>query len=54
MAELTAAGRFPVADVVTHVTGLDGIEAAFARMRAGEGARTVVLVDAALSGYDRG
>ena len=54
MAELTAAGRFPVADVVTHVTELDGIEAAFARMRAGAGARTVVLLDAALAGYDGG
>lgn len=52
MAEQTAAGRFPVADVVTHVTELDGIDAAFARMRAGEGARTVVLVDSALAGYD--
>jgi len=53
MAQLTAAGRFPVADVVTHVTELDGIEAAFARLRAGEGARTVVLVDAELARYDR-
>jgi Zn-dependent alcohol dehydrogenase len=40
--------------VVTHVTELDGIDAAFARMRAGEGARTVVLVDAALAAYDGG
>ncbi len=54
MAELTAAGGFPVADVVTHVTELDGIDAAFARLRAGEGARTVVLVDAELAAYDRG
>jgi Zn-dependent alcohol dehydrogenase len=50
MAELTAAGRFPVADVVTHVTDLDGIEAAFARLRCGEGARTVALIDPALAG----
>jgi Zn-dependent alcohol dehydrogenase len=52
MAEMTAAGSFSVADVVTHVTDLDGIEEAFARLRAGEGARTVVLVDAGLAGYD--
>jgi Zn-dependent alcohol dehydrogenase len=52
MAEMTAAGRFSVADVVTHVTGLDGIEEAFARLRAGEGARTIVLVDTELARYD--
>jgi S-(hydroxymethyl)glutathione dehydrogenase/alcohol dehydrogenase len=51
IAEMTAAGGFPVADVVSHVTDLGGIEEAFARMRAGEGARTVVLVDAELAGY---
>ena len=52
MAEMTAAGRFPVADVVTHVTDLDGIQEAFARLRAGEGARTVALLDRELAGYD--
>ena len=51
MAELTAAGDFPVADVVTHVTDLDGIDAAFGRLRAGEGARTVALVDLELAGH---
>jgi Zn-dependent alcohol dehydrogenase len=40
-----------VADVVTHVTDLDGIDDAFARLRAGQGARTVVLLDAAAAGY---
>jgi Zn-dependent alcohol dehydrogenase len=50
MAELTAAGGFPVADVVTHVTDLSGIEAAFARLRSGEGARTIALIDAELAG----
>jgi Zn-dependent alcohol dehydrogenase len=52
MARMTAAGEFPVGDVVTHVTDLDGIEAAFGRLRAGEGARTVALVDRTLAGYD--
>jgi len=52
MAEMTAAGRFPVHDVVTHVTDLDGVEEAFTRLRAGEGARTVALIDAELAGYD--
>ena len=51
MAGLAAEGRFPVADVVTHVTDLDGIEEAFGRLRRGEGARTVALVDEALAGY---
>ena len=50
MAEMTAAGRFPVADVVTHVTDLDGIEAALERLRSGEGARTVAVIDAELAG----
>ena len=52
MAEETAAGRFPAADVVTHVCDLAGIEAAFARLRRGEGARTVAVLDARLAGAD--
>ena len=52
MARLAAAGRFPVGDVVSHVTNLDGIETAFERLRAGEGARTLALVDPALAGYN--
>ena len=51
MAQATAAGGFSVTDVVTHVTDLGGIEDAFGRLRAGTGARTVVLVDPALAGY---
>ena len=51
MASMTAAGRFPVADVVSHVTDLDGIDAALARLRSGEGARTVAVIDAAVAGH---
>jgi len=51
MAELTRAGRFHVADVVTHTCELDGIEAAFERLRRGEGARTVALLDRELAGW---
>jgi S-(hydroxymethyl)glutathione dehydrogenase/alcohol dehydrogenase len=51
MARLALAGRYPVGDVVTHVTDLDGIEAAFERLRAGEGARTIALIDESLAGY---
>ena len=50
MAALAVEGRFPVADVVTHVTDLDGIEEAFGRLRRGEGARTVAIIDEALAG----
>ena len=50
MAGLAAEGRFPVADVVTHVTDLDGIEHAFGRLRRGEGARTVAILDEGLAG----
>ena len=52
MAAETTAGRFPVADVVTHVCDLAGIEAAFGRLRRGEGARTVAVLDAGLAGAD--
>jgi len=43
-------GRINVADVVSHVTDLDGIEAAFERLRKGDGARTLVILDAAIAG----
>ena len=35
---------------MTHVTDLDGIEDAFGRLRRGEGARTVAILDEALAG----
>ena len=50
LAGMAAAGRLELADVVSHVTDLDGIEAAFGRLRRGEGARTVAIADAALAG----
>ena len=50
MADDIVAGRFPIADVVSHFTDLEGIEAAFGRMRAGEGARSVAVIDASLAG----
>lgn len=37
------AGRLDLEALATHRVGLDGVEAAFARMRAGEGGRTLVL-----------
>jgi S-(hydroxymethyl)glutathione dehydrogenase/alcohol dehydrogenase len=52
LAALALAGDIDLAGVVTHVGGLDGVEAALDRLRRGEGARTVLLVDHALAGYD--
>ena len=53
MAELVLAGRFPVADMIGATCGLDGIEAAFGRLRRGEArARTMVLIDPGLAGWD--
>jgi Zn-dependent alcohol dehydrogenase len=45
-----ADGRLPVADAVSHLTDLDGIEEAFERLRRGSGARTVAVLDRALAG----
>jgi S-(hydroxymethyl)mycothiol dehydrogenase len=38
-------GRLDVAGAVSEFTDLDGIEAAFERLRRGEGVRTVVVID---------
>ncbi len=51
LAALALAGGLDLAHVVTHVDGLDGVESALDRLRRGEGARTVLLVDAALAGH---
>jgi len=50
LAALALAGELNLADVVTHTTDLDGVEDALDRLRRGEGARTVVIVDAELAG----
>jgi len=45
LAGLVADGRLEVGDVVSHFTDLDGVNDALDRLRGGEGARTVVVVD---------
>lgn len=45
-------GRLDVAGAVSEFTDLDGIEAAFERLRRGEGVRTVVVVDRESAGLD--
>lgn len=50
LAQLALSGQLDLANVVTHIDGLDGIEAALERLRRGEGARTVLVIDAELAG----
>jgi len=49
LAGLVAAGSLELADVVSHVTDLDGVNDALDRLRSGEGARTVVILDPELA-----
>jgi Zn-dependent alcohol dehydrogenase len=50
LAALALAGDLDLAGAVSHTTGLDGVEEALERLRRGEGARTVVIVDPELAG----
>ncbi len=50
LARLVAIGELDVTGVVSDLTGLDGIDEAFARLRRGEGARTVAIIDEKLAG----
>ncbi|MER3409429.1 MAG: hypothetical protein C4306_04835, partial [Thermoleophilia bacterium] len=57
LAQLALSGRLDLVAVVTHVDRLQGVEAALDRLRRGEGARTILVVDEALAGapvLDRG
>jgi S-(hydroxymethyl)glutathione dehydrogenase/alcohol dehydrogenase len=53
LAELALSGKLDLAGVVTAVEPLGAVDDALDRLRHGEGARTVLLVDRALAGYDR-
>jgi S-(hydroxymethyl)glutathione dehydrogenase / alcohol dehydrogenase len=50
LAALALAGELDLTGVVTHTTDLDGVPEALDRLRRGEGARTVVIVDSTLAG----
>ena len=50
LAALVLSGELDVAGVVTHFDTLDGTEAAFDRLRRGEGARTILVIDPATAG----
>ena len=50
LADLAVSGELDLAGVVTHFDTLDGVEAAFDRLRRGEGARTILVIDPATAG----
>jgi len=49
LARLVADGTLELADVISHFTDLDGVEEALERLRRGEGARTIVVLDPELA-----
>jgi S-(hydroxymethyl)glutathione dehydrogenase / alcohol dehydrogenase len=54
LAALALGGELDLQGVVTHVDDLEGAETALERLRRGEGARTVLLVDRELAGHPGG
>jgi S-(hydroxymethyl)glutathione dehydrogenase/alcohol dehydrogenase len=50
LVRLAASGEIDLAGVVSHVTDLHGVEEALQRLHRGEGARTIVILDAELAG----
>ena len=50
LVQLVVDGRLDVAEVVSDLIGLEDVEAALERLRRGEGARSVVVIDEALAG----
>jgi S-(hydroxymethyl)glutathione dehydrogenase/alcohol dehydrogenase len=51
LAELSASGGLEVGGAITQVSDLGGIDAAFDRLRRGEGGRTLVVLDEDLAAY---
>jgi S-(hydroxymethyl)glutathione dehydrogenase / alcohol dehydrogenase len=49
-AHLLLDGRLALEDVISDVIALDQVEEAFARLRQGEGARSVIVIDQRLAG----
>jgi len=50
--ELVRSGRLELADMVSHLIELDGVPAALDRLRAGEGDRSVIVLDPELAGAE--
>ena len=52
LAAMVLAGELDLAGVVTSVGPLEGVNDALDRLRHGEGARTVLIIDPTLAGYE--
>jgi S-(hydroxymethyl)glutathione dehydrogenase/alcohol dehydrogenase len=50
LAELALSGELDLEGVVTHIAPLEGVQEALDRLRAGDGVRTVVVIDDSLAG----
>jgi S-(hydroxymethyl)glutathione dehydrogenase/alcohol dehydrogenase len=50
LVQLVLDGRLDLGDVVSYLIGLDDVEAALERLRRGQGARSVVVIDEELAG----
>ncbi len=53
LTRLVAEGRLDLAEVVSDLIGLDDVEAALERLRRGQGARSVIVIDEQLAGAPR-
>jgi Zn-dependent alcohol dehydrogenase len=53
LSQLVVDGRLDLAEVVSDLIGLDDVEAALERLRRGQGARSVIVIDEALAGAPR-
>jgi Zn-dependent alcohol dehydrogenase len=50
LAQLVIDGRLDLGDVISDLIGLEDVEAALERLRRGEGARSVIVIDSSLAG----
>jgi len=53
LVQLVVDGRLDLGDVVSYLIGLDDVEAALERLRHGQGARSVIVIDEELAGVGR-
>jgi S-(hydroxymethyl)glutathione dehydrogenase/alcohol dehydrogenase len=53
LVQLVDDGRIDLGDVVSYLIALDDVEAALERLRRGQGARSVIVIDEGLAGLDR-
>ena len=52
LVQLVVDGRLDLGDVVSYLIGLDDVEAALERLRHGQGARSVIVLDRSWRGWD--